>query len=140
MANGGMTNGVGGPGGNGNGEFFDEEDEDEYSDDDEYYDDDYDEYDEYGEEYGDEYDDNAEVVDVSGSRRGGPSRFRFDAKGRKIGLTRGGPPGGRGGRGGGNPKVAEMRERYRRKFCGHGGNPGSEETEQSRAKFGSRSR
>ena len=30
MANGGMTNGVGGPGGNGNGEFFDEDDEDEY--------------------------------------------------------------------------------------------------------------
>ena len=128
-----LTNGVanGGLGtGGGNEDFFDEDDEEYYEDeDDEYFDEEFD-----GEEYYDEYDeeyDDAEVVDVA-SRRG--SRFKFDSKGRKIGVR--GGPGGRGG--GGNPKLAQVRERFRRKFCGHNG---QEEYEQSqRAKFGSRSR
>ena len=80
-------------------------------------------------------------IDVSGSRRG--SRYKFDAKGRRIDVTRGrgGQLGGgqRGARGGGHPRLAAARERYRRKFCGHG-NQDTDENNQSRAKFGSKSR
>lgn len=86
-------------------EYFDEEDEEEYFSED--YDSEFDE-DDY-------YDDDAEIVDLS--RRA--SRFKFDSRGRKIGLR------GRGN----HPRL---QGRFRRKYCGH--KPGTEEYE--RAKLG----
>ena len=94
-------------------EYFDEEDEDEYFSDEDgsFYSDDYDEEDDY-------YDDDAEIVDMS--RR--TSRYKFDSRGRKIGM--------RGG-GGGHPRMRMAQARFRRKFCGHG-KPGSEDYERAK--------
>lgn len=102
-------------------EYFEEEIEEIYSDE-EYSDGDgeyeYSSYDE--DEYG-------ESDDVSGGRS--RRNFRIDPRRRKAGLMR-------GGRGGGHPKLRAMQARFRRKFCGHGGRPGTieEEDELRRAK------
>ena len=101
-------------------EYFEEEIEEIYSDE-EYSDGDgeyeYSSYDE--DEYG-------ESDDASGRSR---RNFRLDPRRRKAGLMR-------GGRGGGHPKLRAMQARFRRKFCGHGGRPGTieEEDELRRAK------
>lgn len=107
-------------GGQGFEDGFDENDEEYYSDEEYISGEDYDS-DEYDEE-DDYFDDDAEIIDVS--RNG--QRYRFDSRGRKIGIRGRGP----GGRGSNHPKLSQ---RYRRKFCGHG-KPGSEEYE--RAKLG----
>ena len=61
---------------------------------------------------------------------GGRSRrnLRIDPRRRKAGLMR--------GRGGNHPKLRAMQARFRRKFCGHRGTPGTieEEEEFRRAK------
>ena len=92
-------------------EYYEEEIEEIYSDEDfsdgdgEYEYSSYDE-DEYGESDG----------DGGGSGRS-RRNFRIDPRRRKAGLLRGGR--------GGHPKLRAMQARFRRKFCGHGGRPGT---------------